>query len=169
MGESNRRSSPRTGNEPPTNNHYVYAYGGVGGPGGEGRSQGVGGRGGSGEGPTFNYYPTSEHFTINVDSGQRNQHERSQIIDWLSPLNFFVRQADISCRRQAGTGEWLLDDSRFQRWKSSVAGVLWFRGIRACRLPSMSSVEFYTCSGRWENCTCITCCGPSQCPITTRE
>ncbi|KAJ7716646.1 hypothetical protein B0H14DRAFT_3012795, partial [Mycena olivaceomarginata] len=34
--------------------------------------------------------------------------ERAQIIDWLSPLNFFLRQADISRTRQPGTGEWLL-------------------------------------------------------------
>jgi hypothetical protein len=56
--------------------------------------------------------------------------KRDAIIEWLSPLNFFIRQQDISETRQPGTGEWLLDDLKFQDWKSNSGGVLWCSGIR---------------------------------------
>ncbi|KAJ7117091.1 hypothetical protein C8R44DRAFT_983359 [Mycena epipterygia] len=58
-----------------------------------------------------------------------NSRKRAKIIDWLSPINFFVRQADVSSDRQPGTGEWLLADSRFRDWASGSGGTLWCRGI----------------------------------------
>jgi hypothetical protein len=73
----------------------------------------------------------------NVASGVVNiadtisEQQRAEIIDWLSPINFFLRQADISCVRQPGTGGWLLADPHFQEWKSGSGGTLWCRGIRA--------------------------------------
>jgi hypothetical protein len=57
--------------------------------------------------------------------------ERIQIIDWLSPINFFLRQVDISRERQAGTGGWLLVDPHFQKWKYDAGRTLWCHGIRA--------------------------------------
>jgi hypothetical protein len=61
--------------------------------------------------------------------------ERMQIIDWLSPINFFLRHADISRGRQKDTGGWLLEDSRFKRWESGSERTLWCRGIRALFNP----------------------------------
>ncbi|KAJ7879750.1 hypothetical protein B0H14DRAFT_2566600 [Mycena olivaceomarginata] len=54
---------------------------------------------------------------------------RSKIIDWLSPLNFFQRQADILKTWQPGTGDWLFADHKFKDWESSSGGILWCRGI----------------------------------------
>ncbi|KAJ7705767.1 hypothetical protein B0H14DRAFT_2312910, partial [Mycena olivaceomarginata] len=56
--------------------------------------------------------------------------KRRTIIEWLSPLNFFLRQQDISKTRQQGTGEWLLDDPKFKGWKSNPGQVLWCPGLR---------------------------------------
>ncbi|KAF8149741.1 hypothetical protein K438DRAFT_444234 [Mycena galopus ATCC 62051] len=55
--------------------------------------------------------------------------ERAKIIDWLSPLNCFLRHADISSVRQQGTGGWLLSDCRFREWLSDQGGTLWCHGI----------------------------------------
>ncbi|KAJ7250216.1 hypothetical protein C8J57DRAFT_1667758 [Mycena rebaudengoi] len=44
--------------------------------------------------------------------------EQKKIIEWMSPLNFFLRHDDISCARQAGTGGWLLEDTQFEDWAS---------------------------------------------------
>ncbi|KAF7365804.1 ANK-REP-REGION domain-containing protein [Mycena venus] len=55
--------------------------------------------------------------------------ERTQIIDWFSPINFFLRYADIARARQAGTGEWLLVEPHFQEWESGSGRTLWCRGI----------------------------------------
>ncbi|KAJ7241276.1 ankyrin repeat-containing domain protein [Mycena rebaudengoi] len=54
--------------------------------------------------------------------------ERKEIFDWLSPPNFFARQADIFETRQQGTGLWFLCEKKFQGWLS-LGGTLWCRGI----------------------------------------
>ncbi|KAJ6467478.1 hypothetical protein DFH09DRAFT_832865, partial [Mycena vulgaris] len=66
--------------------------------------------------------------------------ERAQIIDWLSPINFFLRHADISGARQLGTGEWLLADPHFKEWESSSGGTLWCRGIPGAGKTVLASI-----------------------------
>ncbi|KAJ7094769.1 hypothetical protein C8R44DRAFT_539600, partial [Mycena epipterygia] len=55
--------------------------------------------------------------------------ERDRIIEWYSPLNFFLRQADIFNSREPGTGEWLLEHDLFKRWKSGTISRIWCRGM----------------------------------------
>ncbi|KAJ7499628.1 hypothetical protein FB451DRAFT_958530, partial [Mycena latifolia] len=55
--------------------------------------------------------------------------KRDEIIEWYSPLNFFLRQADIFSTRQPGTGQWLLEDARFKAWISGTEKILWCRGM----------------------------------------
>jgi hypothetical protein len=61
--------------------------------------------------------------------------ERTKVIEWLSPLNSFLRHADISDARQPGTGEWLLADPLFKGWESGSQTTLWCSGMRA--LPAL--------------------------------
>ncbi|KAJ7291390.1 ankyrin repeat-containing domain protein [Mycena rebaudengoi] len=68
----------------------------------------------------------------NVAQDQRevmDSAEREKIIDWLSPLNFFARHADIFGTRQEGTGRWLLEDPRFRTWLVSPGEIIWCSGI----------------------------------------
>jgi hypothetical protein len=58
------------------------------------------------------------------------EEERKKIIDWLSPMNFFLRQADISQMQEKGTGGWLLADPVFKKWESGSGSTLWCHGIR---------------------------------------
>ncbi|KAJ7080209.1 hypothetical protein B0H15DRAFT_997571, partial [Mycena belliarum] len=55
--------------------------------------------------------------------------EKQQILDWITPLNFFQRQADILAAWQPGTGQWLLSDAQFKCWESQDQQVLWCRGM----------------------------------------
>ncbi|KAJ7444224.1 ankyrin repeat domain-containing protein [Mycena latifolia] len=56
--------------------------------------------------------------------------ERQQkILDWMSPLNFLQRQADVFGALQSGTGEWLLGNAVFQEWESGSGKVLFCHGI----------------------------------------
>ncbi|KAJ6563632.1 hypothetical protein DFH09DRAFT_1476277, partial [Mycena vulgaris] len=55
--------------------------------------------------------------------------EREKIIEWFSPLNFFVRQADIFSTRQPGACEWLLQDELLKRWRSGEGKTMWCRGM----------------------------------------
>ncbi|KAJ7159103.1 ankyrin repeat-containing domain protein [Mycena crocata] len=66
-----------------------------------------------------------------IGRNQKHQHEskRVKIIKWYSPLNFFIRQADISNTRAPGTGEWFLQDDRFKEWREATGKILWCQGI----------------------------------------
>ncbi|KAF7343884.1 putative Ankyrin repeat domain-containing protein 50 [Mycena venus] len=55
--------------------------------------------------------------------------ERDRIIEWYSPLNFFLRQADVFSAWQPGTGIWLLEHDLYKDWKSGRGGTLWCRGM----------------------------------------
>ncbi|KAJ7291196.1 ankyrin repeat-containing domain protein [Mycena rebaudengoi] len=66
--------------------------------------------------------------------------EREKIIDWLSPANFFLQQEAIFGRRQAETGEWLLEDDRFKRWKTGSGGILWGRGAPGAGKTVLASI-----------------------------
>jgi hypothetical protein len=52
------------------------------------------------------------------------------ILNWVSPINFFLQQADIFRLWKKGTGEWLLADPRFKQWESGSGRTLWLRGAR---------------------------------------
>ncbi|KAF7333149.1 ANK-REP-REGION domain-containing protein [Mycena venus] len=85
----------------------------------------------------FQQFGSQVHMWLSVDlwdMAQQNRielgaAERKQIIKWLSPINFFLRQADISQARQHGTGGWLLVDPHFQEWESGSGRTLWCHGI----------------------------------------
>ncbi|KAJ7330372.1 hypothetical protein DFH08DRAFT_639455, partial [Mycena albidolilacea] len=54
---------------------------------------------------------------------------RLAFLDWFSPINFFLRHADISQVRAKGTGEWLLKHPLFIQWESGSKSTLWCHGI----------------------------------------
>ncbi|KAJ6563734.1 hypothetical protein DFH09DRAFT_479120 [Mycena vulgaris] len=66
--------------------------------------------------------------------------ERDKIIEWFSPLNFFLRQADIFSTRQPGTGEWLLQDEFFNRWRLGAGRTLWCRGMPGAGKTVLASI-----------------------------
>jgi hypothetical protein len=72
-----------------------------------------------------------ENATINMHKGAEIIfRQRDAILDWLSPINFFLRHTDISQIWEKGTGGWLLEDPVFKKWESSSGSTLWCRGIR---------------------------------------
>jgi hypothetical protein len=103
---------------------YLFYLGGIGGQGGQGGQQGGGG--GVGEGPRLNIGTATVHIQGRAEI---NTHTRDIIIDWLSPINFFLRHADIKQMRQPGTGESLLEHPCFKQWESGSGKTLWCRGI----------------------------------------
>jgi hypothetical protein len=52
------------------------------------------------------------------------------LLDWMTPLNFFQRQADIFSAWQPGTGEWLLSHQQFKEWVSGSGEIIWCPGMR---------------------------------------
>jgi hypothetical protein len=47
---------------------------------------------------------------------QERQQEREVMLDWLTPINYAPQQSDLISRRQAGSGQWLLDSKEFKKW-----------------------------------------------------
>jgi hypothetical protein len=58
------------------------------------------------------------------------EQKRQDILNWLSPLNFWPKQNDIFERRCKGTGEWLLGRPEFQKWIEGENPILWCPGDR---------------------------------------
>jgi hypothetical protein len=56
--------------------------------------------------------------------------ERRELIEWLSPLNFWSKQSDVFSRRLDRTGEWFLQHEEFNSWFRGPPKTLWCRGIR---------------------------------------
>ncbi|KAJ7789811.1 hypothetical protein B0H14DRAFT_2535914 [Mycena olivaceomarginata] len=134
----------------------MHVHGGYGGPGGESH-RGTGGPGGIGQGPTL-HMERVENLNIGGQKeaeiwDQMEATKRQTIIEWLSPLNFFLRQQDISKTRQQGTGEWLLDDLKFNSWKSNPRQVLWCSGIPGAGKSVLASlvVEHLTDQSKSKN------------------
>jgi Cdc6-like AAA superfamily ATPase len=61
----------------------------------------------------------------------RVQHdqEHQAILDWLTPINYATQQQDFISRRQAGTGQWLLDSEDFETWLNTDKQTLFCPGI----------------------------------------
>ncbi|KAJ7137086.1 hypothetical protein C8R44DRAFT_608307, partial [Mycena epipterygia] len=69
--------------------------------------------------------------------------EKKQIMDWITSLNFFQRQADIFSLWQPGTGQWLLSDPKFYTWESVPGQMLWCRGIPGAGKTILSSLVIH--------------------------
>ena len=55
--------------------------------------------------------------------------EDQAILDWLTPIDYAPQQSDFISRRQAGTGQWLLDSTEFQDWLRIDGETLFCPGI----------------------------------------
>ncbi|KAL8752513.1 MAG: hypothetical protein Q9199_005692 [Rusavskia elegans] len=66
--------------------------------------------------------------------------QRENILDWLSPLNFFQTQQDTFARREDGTGQWFIESAVFQDWLSSTNRTLCCTGIPGAGKSILTSV-----------------------------
>ncbi|KAF7328544.1 NACHT and ankyrin domain protein [Mycena venus] len=118
-------------------------HGGTGGGGGSGHRGGYGGDGGPGHGPTLHLKVEAGTVRVVINHSDRKEEKdipRQDFLNWLSPINFFLRQADILQVRQEGTGEWLLADPRFRAWKTASRRTLWCHGIPGAGKTVLASI-----------------------------
>lgn len=72
---------------------------------------------------------------------KRERHEEDQaILDWLTPINYAPQQHDFISRRQAGTGQWLLDSVEFQAWLDADKQTLFCPGIPGAGKTILTSI-----------------------------
>jgi Cdc6-like AAA superfamily ATPase len=60
---------------------------------------------------------------------QQDNQERLAIFNWLTPVDYTPEQNDFINRRQAGTGQWLLDSIQFQNWLEKSGRTLFCPGF----------------------------------------
>jgi len=72
------------------------------------------------------------HLSYTNTNGTENQldKEHRDIGDWLSPINFKVKQSEVFQKREDGTGQWLLKSRDLEDWLVGTSEILWCPGIR---------------------------------------
>jgi hypothetical protein len=66
--------------------------------------------------------------------------ERQSILTWLTPTDYTAQQHDFVSRRQAGTGQWLLDSPEFQTWLDTDKQTLFCPGIPGAGKTILTSI-----------------------------
>lgn len=83
----------------------------------------------------------ANHLKDLLDSTERE--EKRCVMEWLSPLNFWVTQDDTLRRRHNDTGKWIIESEIFQQWFNATGGTIWCPGIRECLSHIASYVRIH--------------------------
>jgi Cdc6-like AAA superfamily ATPase len=71
---------------------------------------------------------------------QEQQQEYETILNWLTPFDYAAQHQDFINRRQAGTGQWLLDSAEFQAWVGTDKQTLFCPGIPGVGKTILTSI-----------------------------
>jgi hypothetical protein len=55
---------------------------------------------------------------------------RSEVLAWLSDIDFQSNFHDALQLRETGTGQWIVTHERFNSWKDGQVQTLWLHGMR---------------------------------------
>ena len=66
--------------------------------------------------------------------------EHQTVLDWITPIDYGPQQSDLISRRQAGTGQWLLDSAEFGAWVGSSKQTLFCPGIPGAGKTILTSI-----------------------------
>ena len=71
---------------------------------------------------------------------QQRKHKRQAILEWLTPIDYATSQSDYIGRRQAKTGQWLLDSAEFHAWVEADKQILFCPGILGAGKTILTSI-----------------------------
>jgi hypothetical protein len=75
----------------------------------------------------------------------RERYEKHQaVLDWLTPIDNAAQQQDLIGRRQAGTGQWLLNSDEFQTWLNTEKQTLFCPGIPGAGKTILTAINDLT-------------------------
>ena len=96
---------------------------------------------------------TSRLTRDNVVTLVRSQEDqgRQTILDWITPIDYALQQSDFITRRQAGTGQWLLDSAEFKAWVETDKRTLFCPGIPGAGKTILTSIVVEELFTRFEN------------------
>lgn len=84
------------------------------------------------------------------DNRERRE-ELQTILDWLTPMDYAPQQSDFIGRRQAGTGQWLLDSAEFQAWLKTDKQTLCCPGIPGAGKTIITAIVVNDLCARFQN------------------
>ncbi|RYP44175.1 hypothetical protein DL768_009323 [Monosporascus sp. mg162] len=77
--------------------------------------------------------------------------KRLTILNWLTPIDYAGQQSDFVNRRQAGTGQWLLDSVEFKAWMKTDKQTLFCPGIPGAGKTIFTSIVVEDFTTRFGN------------------
>jgi Cdc6-like AAA superfamily ATPase len=77
--------------------------------------------------------------------------EDLEILRWLTPTDYGPQQSDLFRRRQAGTGQWLLDSAEYQAWLKTSQQTLFCPGIPGAGKTILTSIVVDDLITRFQN------------------
>jgi hypothetical protein len=76
---------------------------------------------------------------------------RQTILDWITPIDYAPQQNDFMTRRQAGTGQWLLESAEYQSWADTKEQTLFCPGIPGAGKTIVTSIVVEDIITRFQN------------------
>jgi hypothetical protein len=77
--------------------------------------------------------------------------EVSEILNWLTPIDYGPQHSDFLKRRQLGTGQWLLDTAEYQTWQNTDKQTLFCPGIPGAGKTILTSIVVDDLITRFQN------------------
>jgi hypothetical protein len=73
-------------------------------------------------------------------SVDQNTKEKTEILNWLTPIDYAPQQSDFISKRQEGTGQWLLYSDEFQAWLNTSKQTLFCPGMPGAGKTIITSI-----------------------------
>ncbi|KAI9668938.1 MAG: hypothetical protein M1829_005250 [Trizodia sp. TS-e1964] len=90
---------------------------------------------------------------IGVDRLNERQDDQARldILNWLTPIDYAPQQNDLICKREPGTGQWLLDSLKFKTWLQADNQTLLCHGLPGSGKTMLTSIVVNELITRFEN------------------
>ncbi|XDG04305.1 hypothetical protein ABKA04_003920 [Annulohypoxylon sp. FPYF3050] len=82
---------------------------------------------------------------------RENAEEQRAILAWLTPAEYIHQHRDFINRREAGTGQWLLNSEEYQRWIVTEKETLFCSGIPGAGKTILTSIVVDDLTARFNN------------------
>ncbi|KAJ5552018.1 hypothetical protein N7535_000035 [Penicillium sp. DV-2018c] len=89
--------------------------------------------------------------TLEQLNQRQDSHEDRFILNWLTPVDYTSQQSDYLSRRQAGTGQWLLDSKEYINWIHTRQATLFCPGIPGAGKTICSAIVIDDLTTRFED------------------